>query len=555
MGRAHGAAASVSAVGTLEGLRRRERAIAAVRWLATAFLVVEVVRLDVGPGERVWGWVLVGAVALLGGAVALSLRATRTASALHRIGLLVFVVDVLLVASFALLARAAPMAEGWAVAAILPLEGAVRAGFAGAIGGWLVAAPVAAVGTGGSLGAWGSRAAIYLLVALLGGLTARELETQRRLLQRLASGAQELVASRDEMRILSALCQRAAGLLEGRTAAVLRREAGSLVPVACWPEDATPVWAGDDLLGGDIGEALHRGSRWAPPLAAVPLRWRERGEPAVLAVRRAQGRPAPLEEQALSALADSAVVALATADLLRAQERATARLRRLERLRTRFVATVAHDLRSPLTTVKGVAAMLRTHRDDVPAEKVDALLDSVERQANRLNRLADDLLDAARVERELLDLRRAPCDLRDLVATAVRDLTEEDVRVELEGDLGLVADGARLERVIWNLLSNAEKHGRAPLEVRAWREDGAVVLTVRDHGGGIPQEQRARLFEDFAAGAESASVGLGLAIVWDLVTAHGGDVRYLDADPGACFEIRLPGGTAVDVAAPVPAAS
>jgi signal transduction histidine kinase len=125
------------------------------------------------------------------------------------------------------------------------------------------------------------------------------------------------------------------------------------------------------------------------------------------------------------------------------------------------------------------------------------------------------------------------------VAATVAD-SEEDVEVRLEGDLTLVADPARLERILWNLLSNAEKYGRPPYVVTGERRGGVVEVSVRDHGSGLGADQRARLFSDFAGSEDAASVGLGLAIVWQLVTAHGGTVAYSDAEPGARFTLALP---------------
>jgi signal transduction histidine kinase len=256
-----------------------------------------------------------------------------------------------------------------------------------------------------------------------------------------------------------------------------------------------------------------------------------------------------VESQAAASLAEAAALALATAHVLSAEQRTSRRLRYLEALRTRFVATVAHDLRLPLTVFKGVATLLRTRRDAIAAEQVDEMLESVERQANRLSRLADDLLEAARMDADKLTLHAEPVDLAAVVEATVVD-SEEDVAVHLDGDLTLVADAARIERVLWNLLSNAEKYGQPPFELRARREGGWIVIEVRDHGSGLSPAQQTTLFSEFAGSADASSVGLGLAIVWRLVDAHGGEVRYEDASPGARFVVRLPvagsGGTPAD---------
>ena len=230
---------------------------------------------------------------------------------------------------------------------------------------------------------------------------------------------------------------------------------------------------------------------------------------------------------------------MATRDLIRHQEASNRRLERLEALRTRFVATVAHDLRSPLTTVKGVARILRGRREQVAPEQVDAMLASVERQANRLNRLADDLLDAARLDSDALELKLTDVAIDDILRSVVDDAGDE---VELLGTPGLVveADGPRLERVVWNLVTNALKYGRPPVHLCAETDGDQLTISVRDHGRGLGPEQVENLFQDFAGSGDPDSVGLGLAIVWELVEAHGGRVEYRPADPGADFVISIP---------------
>jgi signal transduction histidine kinase len=177
----------------------------------------------------------------------------------------------------------------------------------------------------------------------------------------------------------------------------------------------------------------------------------------------------------------------------------------------------------------------------VPPERVDAMLESVERQANRLNRLADDLLDAARLDSDLLELNPTTVDLRQIL-DSIADDAPDHVEVHLQGSLELVADGPRLERIIWNLVSNAFKYGRAPIIITAEddAQHGLVRIRVRDHGEGLKSDQMENLFTHFAAGDDPASVGLGLAIVWQLTQAHGGTVTYDDARPGALFTVTLP---------------
>ena len=165
---------------------------------------------------------------------------------------------------------------------------------------------------------------------------------------------------------------------------------------------------------------------------------------------------------------------------------------------------------------------------------------NVERQANRLNRLAEDLLDAARVDSDRLELSRAPTDVGALVQAVLADVDEEQVVADIAPDVEAQVDAPRVERIVWNLVSNALKYGKAPVEVRLRADDTRLRLRVRDHGRGLSDAQLERLFTDFSGGDDPGSVGLGLAIVWQLVTAHGGTVTYEDAGPGAAFTVSLP---------------
>ena len=169
------------------------------------------------------------------------------------------------------------------------------------------------------------------------------------------------------------------------------------------------------------------------------------------------------------------------------------------------------------------------------------MLESVERQANRLNRLADDLLDAARLDSDQLELKRSSVDLRSILCSVAAD-APDDVETVVDPGVEVYADGPRLERIVWNLVSNAFKYGRPPVVVSGELDDDARVIRirVRDSGRGLAPAQMENLFTDFAAGDDPASVGLGLAIVWQLTQAHGGTVTYDNGDPGAVFTVTLP---------------
>jgi two-component system OmpR family sensor kinase len=232
-----------------------------------------------------------------------------------------------------------------------------------------------------------------------------------------------------------------------------------------------------------------------------------------------------------------------------------ARARSEERLR-RFVADASHELRTPLAGINGFAQLYR-----MGGAEIEATMDRIERESLRLTGLVDDLLLLAQLDERGLELRRAPMDLRTLAADALHDLRALDptrpVRLTGLGTAGdpapapVLGDESRLRQVVSNLVGNAIAHTPAGSAVRVGvgTADADAVLEIADAGPGLPAAQARLVFERFyradtsraRAEAQGGGAGLGLAIVWSLVTAHGGTVE-LDTAPGegATFRIRLP---------------
>lgn len=227
--------------------------------------------------------------------------------------------------------------------------------------------------------------------------------------------------------------------------------------------------------------------------------------------------------------------------------------------RDALLATVAHDLRSPLATVRGHVQLLRrrTDRGKADAERLAAFCSTVETVVGNMTGMLDELLDAARVQAgRTLALAQESVDLVALVREAVQTVegTAERHRVRLESRLpSLVGafDGPRLQRVLTNLLSNALKYSPDGEEVRITvsREthpDGDVaVLTVRDQGMGIPAADVPRIFEPFYRAQNVAhrisGIGLGLAGSRQIVEQHGGTIQVESREGhGSTFTVRLP---------------
>lgn len=230
------------------------------------------------------------------------------------------------------------------------------------------------------------------------------------------------------------------------------------------------------------------------------------------------------------------------------------RLRQLEAVRQDFVANVSHELRTPLSLIKSAAETLIDGGKTVPAI-TDRFLDIIDKNANRLTLLIDDLLLLARLDSGRLELHPQPIDLRDAADEAIADaaLIARSREIALHNDVpaGAVAhaDPERVRQVLANLVDNAIKYGRAQgrvvLGARAV-PPGFVEVGVRDDGPGIPAEAKARIFERFyrvdkARSREQGGTGLGLAIVKNVVEAHGGNVRVESAPgEGTAFFFTLP---------------
>lgn len=230
------------------------------------------------------------------------------------------------------------------------------------------------------------------------------------------------------------------------------------------------------------------------------------------------------------------------------------RLRQLESQRQEFVANVSHELRTPLSLIKSAAETLLDGGKDDPAVAV-RFLEIIDKHANRLTRLIDDLLLLGRLDSGRVELRLQPVGLRAAAqevlddAAALASARGVTLRNQVPPGLAIEADPERLRQVLANLVDNAIKYGRPEGSVMlsgVALPAGGVELSVRDDGPGIPAEAKARIFERFyrvdkARSREEGGTGLGLAIVKNVVQAHGGDVRVESAPgQGTEFFITLP---------------
>lgn len=248
--------------------------------------------------------------------------------------------------------------------------------------------------------------------------------------------------------------------------------------------------------------------------------------------------------------------ALADRDQLLVSERnARAEAERLGYLKDEFLATLSHELRTPLTTIIGWANLLR-RRPSLSGEELKSAIDTIHRNAQAQAQIIDDLLDMSRIVAGKISLQNDALDLGELVQTAVDGIRPSaalkniEMVALLEPATGLITgDAARLQQVLWNLLTNALKftpaNGR--IEVRLQWLKSQAQITVADSGMGIAPEFLPHVFERFrqADGSttrEHGGLGLGLSIVRNLVELHGGSVSVSSPGRGcgATFQVRLP---------------
>jgi signal transduction histidine kinase len=213
------------------------------------------------------------------------------------------------------------------------------------------------------------------------------------------------------------------------------------------------------------------------------------------------------------------------------------------------VAVTAHELRTPLTTIIGFASTLRSNRDHMTVEAQDAAFDSLDRQANRLTDIVDQLLDLGQLRGTDMPPVTA-IDVRDAIADAL-DVAppSEPVTVTLgwaRPTLAVSGHRSSISRLLVNLLTNAYKHGGAQVLIEAVGRGDLVDIIVEDDGPGVAPLIEASLFDPFTrgtghGGSGPAGTGLGLAIAREIARSFGGDLVHERVDPhGARMRLSLP---------------
>jgi PAS domain S-box-containing protein len=230
--------------------------------------------------------------------------------------------------------------------------------------------------------------------------------------------------------------------------------------------------------------------------------------------------------------------------------REISRRKRLDRARSDLIATVSHEIRSPLTSVKGFTSTLLAKWDRFTDEQKKVMLQTINYDADRVTRLLGDLLDVSRLEAGRLELKRQEVDVVALATDAVMrlrlDADQHTIEVAFpDGFPKVTADPNRIEQVLMNLIENAIKYAKeGNIVVSGEDGDGALTVRVTDEGEGIPADHLPHIFTKFyrrGSGERRSGTGLGLYICQGIVEAHGGELTVEKSDAtGTVFAFTLP---------------
>jgi two-component system sensor histidine kinase KdpD len=336
-----------------------------------------------------------------------------------------------------------------------------------------------------------------------------------------------------------ALLRRAPGDPAGPAEAAQREQIAQVGPPQLPGGEADSDQEAKAKAGVGIGAEAEAGAgvgTGAQAVEEVPV-----GDDAVLLLR---GRPLPAaDRRVLAAFAAHVAAALDRAQLAEVAAEVEP-VKAADRMRTALLAAVSHDLRTPLAVAMASVSSLRSQDVTFSAEDQQELLASAEESLGKLNRLVDNLLDMSRLQADALPLDPQPTALEDVVSGAVQSLVHSPVEgprpaVEFHGlDRAptVLADGPMLERVLANLVANALRYsGGVPVLVTASALAGRVEVRVVDHGPGLPEDDRERVFLPFQRLGDTdngTGVGLGLALSRGLTEAMGGSLAPEDTPGG-----------------------
>jgi signal transduction histidine kinase len=597
----------------LEQARRLERGLIRVRWFAVAlgFYLVSQTNNGLPPyaSRRVLAlaYVIMSTLAVGNVVITIATRRIQTAEGFRRLGVAAFVFDAIAIYASAWVYSYDPRGSTWVVIYILPLEGALRYQLGGAL--TVVAFTwINEIAREAYLAArfdhpqpllfipkWNFavaniafRVGVQAIIAAVAGFMARSLARQRdraaaqaarseEVARRETAARRELAAFNTAVRTgvaapdLDSSIQLMAGAI-GRdlgyeSLTIMLREDDHLVVKGMYgmPFYGEPIPLGEGVTGtvaltgrpiiiADVREfpSYIQADPDMRSEMAAPMKI---GDEIVGVVDVESRMPNAFHDAALdvlSRLADQ-IALVAHSNLLLSQQRETmSRLQELDQMKSDFIAITSHELRTPITAIRGFVKTLLRNRERLSGEQIVSFMNIIDRQSERLARLVEDLLFVSRIEAGTIRLQMEEVRLPSFLKDVVDALTPQGrSRVWLEVDREtppVVIDPNRMEQILRNLIENALKFSPPDSQVflTGKIEEGAIHLSVSDQGVGITEAEIPRIFERFHQAGEvmtreAEGAGLGLYITKRLVEAMDGQIE-VESNPGegTTFNVTLP---------------
>ena len=224
----------------------------------------------------------------------------------------------------------------------------------------------------------------------------------------------------------------------------------------------------------------------------------------------------------------------------------------VEKQRDDLIASISHELKTPLTSVQGFAELLSENGEQLDPEQRAELTGIIEKQSRHLGGIVSDLIDVARDQLSSTNLTLEVHDLAELISDATTMLPNgsdngDTIEIHTQPGIEVEADRRRMTQVVVNLLTNAKRYGQGKIKVETLAENDRVTIRVHDNGPGVPKRYEEAIWERFERGAHRLDAttpgsGIGLPIARSLIQAHRGSIRYEPSDQlgGACFTISMP---------------
>jgi signal transduction histidine kinase len=381
--------------------------------------------------------------------------------------------------------------------------------------------------------------------------------------------AVELSKSLDEAKLLEAILSNSANLVEAQSGCMILASGARLKQAANFNysggldlnlEDTPISWINSNkkpLIINNFNSTSYKGYgklAGIKSLLAVPLIQRDHSL-GVLCVFDKKGGFSRTDCQNLITLAHQATVTLLNARVHEGEKRTVAKLKEIDKMKADFVASVSHELRNPLTTIKGYLDLLSEGEGGSVSKEQLGFLNIIDESSGRLLNLINDLLTVSKIESATLRVNKKLLSLNDVFEKVAKVMIPEaknkglKLEVTLDKDLPLVeADPDRLDQVLINLVSNAIKFTLQGglIEISSSVKNGALLASVKDSGPGVSEMDKKRLFDKFFRSQQAITqnvkgTGLGLAIAKGIVEQHHGKI-WLESElgKGSTFYFSLP---------------